>query len=144
MKTPQELFQDNDEQMSAALEFEQELEAVEQSLKSLKERYQQVQQDQQTQAQLQQRQSQLEQQMQRSPNPGLKAELQQLQSRIDELEVNLESRLFSWDSFKEPFWQVIRFGGLGVVIGWFMAVAFTHTPQPNPQPSASTQERTQP
>lgn len=144
MKTPQEPFQENDGQVSDALEFEQELESVEQSLQALKERYSQVQQDQQTQAQLQQRQSQLEQQMQRSPTPALKAELQQLQSRIDELEVNLESRLFSWDSFKEPFWQIVRFGGLGVVIGWFMAVAFTHTPQPNPQPASSIPAKTQP
>jgi len=36
------------------------------------------------------------------------------------LETNLESQLFSWTSLKRPFWQIIRFGGLGVVIGWLL------------------------
>ncbi|MFN5964006.1 MAG: DUF2203 domain-containing protein, partial [Pseudanabaena sp.] len=29
----------------------------------------------------------------------------------------LESRLISWSSFQEIFWQVVRFVGIGIIIG---------------------------
>jgi predicted RNase H-like nuclease (RuvC/YqgF family) len=114
--------------------FEQELAAVERSLHDLKERYTQVQQDEQTQAQLQERKEQLKRQMQRSSAPDLKAELTHLQAQIDELEVNLESKLFSWGSLREPFWQIVRFGGLGIVIGWSIAFTVLQSPNPSPRP----------
>jgi hypothetical protein len=56
----------------------------------------------------------------RSPFPEIKAEFLQIQNQLQALEINLESRLFSWNSLREPFWQVIRFGGLGVIIGWLL------------------------
>jgi len=28
--------------------------------------------------------------------------------------------LFSWDTLKRPFWQAIRFGSVGVIIGWLL------------------------
>ena len=114
--------------------FEQELATVERSLDDFKERYKQVQQDQHTQVQLQERQEQLKRQMQRSPAPELKAELNRLQTQLDELEVNLESKLFSWGSLREPFWQIVRFGGLGLVIGWSIALAVLQSPNPSPRP----------
>jgi predicted RNase H-like nuclease (RuvC/YqgF family) len=125
------------------LTFEQELAAVEQSLHSLKERYTQVEQDQQEQAQLHQRRDRLQAELEQAKQPELKAELKQIQSRLDELEFNLESRLFSWSSLKEPFWQIVRFGGLGMVLGWFLAFAVLKQPQPSsaPLPPASSSQQ---
>lgn len=47
-------------------------------------------------------------------------ELAQLQDRIEALKVTLESHLLSWREVQEPFWQMVRFGGLGLVVGWFL------------------------
>jgi seryl-tRNA synthetase len=153
MKSSQEPFQERDsslpadqdagEQMPEALTFEQELEEVEQSLHALKDRYTQVQQDQQLETQFQERQKQIKHQLQRSSSPELKNELKNIQNRLDELEVNLESRLFSWGSLKEPFWQIVRFGGLGVVLGWFLAFAVIQTPKPTPQSSTPVSQSSQ-
>ncbi len=47
----------------------------------------------------------------------VRQELQTIQSRLEELDLILESRLLNlW----EPFWQAVRFGGLGIAIGWFL------------------------
>ncbi len=99
-------------------DFAQELKEVERSLLSLKERYAQVQSDRQQQAQWQQRRHELQQNKHQTPE--IKAELQQIQQRLEVLEVNLESQLFSWRSLKKPFWQAVRFGGMGVIIGWIL------------------------
>ena len=48
-----------------------------------------------------------------------KAELKQLKKQIETLEETLENQLMSWNNLKEPFWQVLRFVGLGLVLGWF-------------------------
>ncbi|MEL6938633.1 MAG: hypothetical protein AAFO84_05505 [Cyanobacteria bacterium J06598_1] len=47
-------------------------------------------------------------------------ELAQMQDRVEALKVTLESQLLSWREVQEPFWQVIRFVGLGLVAGWFL------------------------
>ena len=44
-------------------------------------------------------------------------QLQALDDQIEQIEADLESRLLSWSSFREPFWQIVRFGGIGVVVG---------------------------
>lgn len=44
-------------------------------------------------------------------------QLQEIGDRLEQVEANLESRLLSWSSFREPFWQIVRFGGLGIIIG---------------------------
>jgi molecular chaperone DnaK (HSP70) len=98
-------------------EFEKELEDVERSLILLKERYTQVQADQSLQVQLQE---QLQEISQKRSSTQMKAELRQIKQQLEMLEINLESRLFSWVSFREPFWQVVRFGGMGVIIGWLL------------------------
>lgn len=126
---------------SEELEFEQTLAEVERSLQALKDRHTQVQQDQQRQAELQTRQEQLQRQLQNAPSPALKTEIQHIQDQLDELEVALESRLFSLSTLKEPFWQIIRFGGLGLIIGWSLAFAVLQNPQPNPQPTPTIQPR---
>ncbi len=48
-----------------------------------------------------------------------KAELNRLHKQIKTLEETLENQLLSWNNLKEPFWQVLRFVGLGLVLGWF-------------------------
>ena len=118
------------------LSFEQLLQEVEQSLLILKDRYAQVQTDQQRQQELQQRQRDLQRQIQAQKAKGrsgrrqsdrppsrqaeLKAELKKVQQQLEELEVALESQLFSWGGLKEVFWQGVRFGGIGMILGWVL------------------------
>jgi len=123
---------DANESQSEEIVFEQELAEVERSLQKLKQRYSQVQQDQATQAQLQERQETLKQQLQRRPSAEMKAELKRIEDQLDELATNLESQLFTWGSLKESFWQIVRFSGLGIVIGWFLAFAVLQSPTPAP------------
>jgi hypothetical protein len=47
----------------------------------------------------------------------LHRQLQEISDRLEQLEADLESRLLSWSSLREPFWQIVRFGGIGVIIG---------------------------
>lgn len=47
-------------------------------------------------------------------------ELAQMQDRIEALKVTLESYLLSWRETQEPFWQIVRFVGIGLVAGWFL------------------------
>lgn len=101
-------------------EFERMLYDVERSLVDLKERYAQVRLDQQRQAELQQHLKQVKKELNGKRSPRLKAELKQIKEQLEALEVNLESQLFSWKSIKEPFWQAVRFGGLGVIVGWIL------------------------
>ncbi|MBD0342554.1 MAG: DUF2203 domain-containing protein, partial [Microcoleus sp. Co-bin12] len=50
----------------------------------------------------------------------LKQELREIEKELETIELNLESRLFSWTSIIGPFWQAVRFGGLGILIGWIL------------------------
>jgi len=105
---------------SDEIDFEQSLQAVEQSLLLLKARYAQIQADQQQQQVLHQHLSETQRQMRRDRSQSLKTELKQIQQQLEGLEVALESQLFSWSGLKEVFWQAIRFGGLGVLLGWLL------------------------
>ena len=49
-----------------------------------------------------------------------KAELNRLKKQLETLEETLENQLMTWNNLKEPFWQVLRFVGLGLVLGWFL------------------------
>ncbi|HEY9637297.1 MAG TPA: DUF2203 domain-containing protein [Coleofasciculaceae cyanobacterium] len=103
---------------TGADEFEQALSEVERSLQLLKERYAQVQRDRQRQAELQHRREDVRRELRETSNQqALQAELKQIKEQLEIVELNLESQLFSWKSLREPFWQAVRFGGLGVVIG---------------------------
>ncbi len=55
-----------------------------------------------------------------SPSPELKKELEALEQELAQVELSLESELFSWAGLREIFWQAVRFGGLGIVLGWFL------------------------
>jgi DNA repair ATPase RecN len=109
-------------------EWENSLAEVERSLVALKQRYLQVKQDRQQQAELQQHLKQVKRELNRQRSPHskaqlkaeLKAELKQIQQQLETIEINLESQLFSWGSLKAPFWQAVRFGGLGVIVGWIL------------------------
>lgn len=99
-------------------EIEDEIAQVEQALIALQERYNQVKRDTIRRDSLLEQKSELENTGRN--NAEIKAELQQIQQELETVEVNLESHLFSWSSLKEPFWQAVRFGGLGVVLGWIL------------------------
>jgi chromosome segregation ATPase len=114
-------------------EFEQAIVDIEQSLSTLKQRYYQVKQDLQQQAELKGQFESLEQEWQIHQQPELEKELINLRDQIQELSVALESALLSSRDFQrlfwkgirqgllsEVFWQIIRFGGLGIVIGWLL------------------------
>lgn len=112
--------------------FEEALLAVERSLQELKERYTQVEQDHQIQASLAAQAKSLQTQLSQSNSPDLQVELRKIEQHLEELEVRLESRLVSWTGFQEVFWQVVRFGGLGIVIGWSLAFYVLKKPAPTP------------
>lgn len=129
--------QDPDRSPSPDLEFEQSLQGVERSLQELKDRHVQIQRDQRLQADLE---TQLQAQSQ-SKSPELQVELRKIEQQLEELEMSLESRLFSWAGFKEAFWQAVRFGGLGIVVGWSLAFYTLKTPtldSPNPTSPSHT------
>lgn len=100
--------------------FEQALADVERSLLALQARYQQIQSDRQQQDYLQQRREEVRQELHQHRNPQLRQQLRQIEEQLETIELNLESSLFSWGSLKEPFWQAVRFGGLGIVVGWIL------------------------
>ena len=115
MKPPKEPQPPEDNQK---LELEEELLFLERSLAELKERYTQVQSDRLDQAEYEKRHHELKQS--KFHTPEIKAELKHIKHQLEVLEVSLESQLFSWKSVKRPFWQIVRFGGLGVIIGWLL------------------------
>jgi chromosome segregation ATPase len=116
--------------------FEQTLQTLEDSVVKLKTRYSQVQQDQARQAELQSRKAAIEKQ------PELKAELAKIETELSELEIRLESELFSWESWKQYFWQTVRFVGLGMAIGWGLAFYVMKHPVPRAiEPNRSEQVR---
>ncbi|MBR8829093.1 MAG: hypothetical protein DSM107014_14540 [Gomphosphaeria aponina SAG 52.96 = DSM 107014] len=102
-------------------EIEQALLDLEQSFVALKERLAQVKRDEERREELTERVNELKEQKKnnRATEP-IKTEIRLLQRELEEIEVNLESRLLSFSAFKEPFWQAVRFAGMGVVIGWVL------------------------
>lgn len=105
------------------VEFEESLAETQQSLNSLKDRYFQVKEALQKKEELQQLQVKLKEEKNPKEYP-LKTELNQIQQQIDQIELNLESRLFQWSQLAEPFWLIVRFVGLGIVIGLILGRFF--------------------
>jgi len=50
----------------------------------------------------------------------LKSQLQTIQTRLEEIDLAIAAQLVTWSSFKEPFWQIVRFSGLGFLLGIFV------------------------
>jgi DNA repair exonuclease SbcCD ATPase subunit len=97
-------------------EVKKTLVAVEHTLTTLGDRYYQIKQDWQKYTELKQYQAELE--AKKIPNPAkdpIKTELKQLLQELETLEIDLESALLP-----DLFWQAVRFGGLGIVIGWLL------------------------
>ena len=95
----------------ALAEFEETLRNVDQALRQLKRRYVEI-------RRAQTQRTQLMAKAQQSDLPT--AELLAINQQIEQLEATLESKLFHWTQLKEPFWQIIRFGGLGMILGWIL------------------------
>ncbi|MDJ0577959.1 MAG: hypothetical protein QNJ65_22715 [Xenococcaceae cyanobacterium MO_234.B1] len=86
------------------------------SLTQLGDRYEQVKRDWRRYRELQQHQEELEAKKTHNPEKEpIKTELKHLLKELEELEINLESVLLP-----DLFWQAVRFGGLGIVIGWLL------------------------
>ena len=117
-----------------------ELQTLEQLLGELRDRYQQIKTDEPLRTQLRSQLASQQQALQEirdraktermngdrgvatSPSQAeLKAKLAKLSNQLDEVEMRLESRLVSWLGLREYFWQIVRFGGLGILIGWGLA-----------------------
>jgi chromosome segregation ATPase len=102
------------------INLEQSLQELEQALQDVKARYAQVQADRERQQDLRQQLSIAERELNRKRSQTLQTEVKQLRQQLDEVELALESQLFSWSGLREAFWQAVRFGGLGVVAGWLL------------------------
>jgi len=115
------------------IEFEQTLSTIERSLVALKERYGAVQTAEIEQENLTKHRQEIEAQWQENQLPELEQELQHIDEQLQELSVTLESHLLSepalqdlfWKGLRqgilgEAFWQIVRFGGVGLVLGWLL------------------------
>ena len=96
-----------------------DIRSIETELAALKARYAQVQADEALQITLQVQHSELSNA--RPATPDTQAELKALTTQLDELEMRLESRLLSWLGIRQYFWQIVRFGGAGLLLGWGLA-----------------------
>lgn len=108
---------DNRSAPEVEIDLDRDLLELEDQLITFKARYLQVQEDQVEKLTLQERQQILKRS---SKNPQVRSELAAITQRLEELEFHLESNLFNWRSLREPFWQAVRFLGLGIVIGWWL------------------------
>ncbi len=101
-------------------EFDREIAELEAAIFALKHRHADTQLAAQEQVVLTRQQNELKQKGRNRPE--VKQEFQMIRSRLAELDLILESRLLNeWKLMWEPFWQAVRFGGLGIAIGWFLA-----------------------
>jgi chorismate mutase len=98
-----------------SVEFEAEISELEREIADLRHRHLDIELAEREQVVLQRQRHELKQKGHKYPE--VKQELAQIRSRLAELDLILESKLLNlW----EPFWQAVRFGGLGVVIGWLL------------------------
>jgi hypothetical protein len=101
-------------------ELDREIAELEQTLSAIKHRHADTQLAAQEQVVLNRQRNELKHKG--SSTPEVKQELKLIRSRLSELDLTLESRLLNeWRLMWEPFWQAVRFGGLGIIIGWVMA-----------------------
>ncbi|MEB3164727.1 MAG: hypothetical protein VKK80_15970 [Prochlorothrix sp.] len=103
-------------------EFEQALDSLSEKLTGLRQRYSDICADQArldalSQA-IQQHQANPQRETQQTVDPELTATLEALQREFNELEAQFEGQFMSWDGIGTLFWQIVRFGGLGLVLGW--------------------------
>lgn len=103
-------------------QMERDLQNLETAIAELKARYQQVQTDEALRDQLQEQRQALQTQSLQEASPEtqstLQTELKMLTEQLDAIELRLESRLLNWLGMRQYFWQIVRFTGLGLVLGW--------------------------
>lgn len=99
-------------------EFEQAIAQVETDLVTLKARYLEIQTAQTQIANLKAEQAALQAESEATQKQAsLKTELHLIADEIAKLELQLESHLLRW---QEPFWQIVRFTGAGILLGWLL------------------------
>lgn len=99
-------------------DFPVALTETEKTLQQLRDRYLEIKTAQAEKAQLEQKLSKVQTDMaaqaaNQQTLADLQTELEQLQGQIQTLGMTLESQLWKWHDLKEPFWQFIRYFGLG-------------------------------
>ena len=111
----------NNSESLPKIEIEEEISNLEVSLDKIKQRYQQIKLDQGRKDELINRQQEIKQEIAaNNPPDSLKSELNYIKNELAEIEVRLESELFQWSHLSEPFWQAVRFVGIGIIIGWIL------------------------
>ncbi|MBE9214260.1 hypothetical protein IQ247_16560 [Plectonema cf. radiosum LEGE 06105] len=131
MESPKKSSQSSTEE-NLEQELQQEILSVEQNLGELKQRYAQIFADKQRQIELVRHSDEIKKQLQQTTTRTLKAELKQIKEKLESLDNALGlfsesylvmfggSVIFTKSGLKDLFWQVVRFGGLGVIIGWLL------------------------
>ena len=99
-------------------DFETALDDAQSSLDKLRQRYAQINIAQEKRSELRAQYNRTQSELSRHRTKQLQEELKSIKQKLDDLEIMLESQLFSWSSLKEPFWMAVRFGGLGILMGW--------------------------
>jgi DNA repair exonuclease SbcCD ATPase subunit len=98
------------------MDFDREIVELEQAISALKHRQADIELAERERVVLERQRNELKHRGHKYPE--VKQELEMIRSRLEELNFTLESQLLNmW----EPFWQAIRFGGLGIAIGWFIS-----------------------
>lgn len=101
-------------------EFDREIAELEAEILTIKQRQTETQLATQEQIVLTRQRNELKQKG--SNQASTKQELALIRSRLEQLDLTLESRLLNeWKLMWEPFWQAVRFGGIGIMIGWLLA-----------------------
>ncbi|MDX1976069.1 MAG: hypothetical protein SFT94_00195 [Pseudanabaenaceae cyanobacterium bins.68] len=108
------------------LDLDEQLAVVEANLTDLKQRYHQIQVARRDRLPLEIQKQELKQDLRQTQisdwrdRQVLVEELAGIEQRLAEISFELESRLIAWDSLREIFWQVLRFGGVGIILGWYL------------------------
>lgn len=90
-------------------------------LEQIKQRHQQIINDRQRKDELIARKEEIKTlKAENNPPDSWKSELKYIEEELDAIEVRLESELLKWSSLSEPFWQIVRFVGIGIIIGWIL------------------------
>jgi chromosome segregation ATPase len=106
-------------------EIEKTLDELEESLFSLREAYVQSRQDEQQQGELRQQRRELKRKGKKEASKNdkkdpIKTELRSIERQMVDLDNKIASRFIDITIFKDQFWQIVRFAGLGIVIGWVL------------------------
>jgi hypothetical protein len=111
----------NNSESATEKDIEEEIINLQLSVEKLKQRYQQVKTDTARKKELiAEKKSVAEKLAHGNYQDSLKSELNYIQKELAEIELRLESELFKWSDLSEPFWQAVRFMGIGIVIGWIL------------------------